>query len=169
VSVPNQEVGLIWSSTFRDWLTAQAGSVDPLHAAILSGDADATEEILSKMLLRHVSAHDVATDQDEAFYHAFVLGLLVSLDKTHLVVSNREVGRGRADLQLIPKSPGGPGVVLEFKRRQGRKSLATSAAEALAQIRDGAYAVALEAAGANPIRRLGIAFSGKDVVVRGES
>lgn len=168
LSIPNREVLTVWTGTFRDWLKSQAGSLDAFHAAILSGDAAATEAILSKMLLRHVSAHDVASDQDEAFYHALVLGLLVSLDKTHEVVSNREVGRGRADLQLLPRRPGGPGVVLEFKRRQGRKRLATSAAEALAPIRDGAYSAALEAAGASPIHRLGIAFSGKDVVVRGE-
>ena len=37
---------------------------------------------------------------------------------------------------------------------------------ALTQTRDRAYAVELEAAGATPIRRIGIGFSGKDVVVR---
>ena len=168
LSIPNREVRTVWTGTFRDWLKARAGALDPLHEAILTGDAAATERILSGMLLRHVSAHDVADDQDEAFYHASVLGLLVSLEKTHHVHSNREVGRGRADLQIIPKRPGGPGVVLEFKRRQGRKKLATIAAEALAQIHDRVYTTALEAAGASPIHQLGIAFSGKDVVVRGE-
>lgn len=80
--------------------------------------------------------------------------------------SNREVGYGRADVQLIPKRPGLPGVVMEFKRREGRKKLSTLAAEALTQTRDRGYAVELEAAGATPIRLIGIGFSGKDVVVR---
>jgi len=86
---------------------------------------------------------------------------------SHAVRSNREVGLGRADVLIVPKSAGEPGVVLEFKRRHGRKKLATCATEALRQIEDGLYATELEAAGANPIRRLGIAFQGKDVAVRG--
>ena len=166
LSIPNREVLLVWMGTFRDWLRASAGAIEPLHAAIFAGDAPRIEAILSRMLTLHVSSHDVAKDQDETFYHAFVLGLLVTLEGTHAVRSNREVGYGRADVQLIPKRPGLPGVVMEFKRRHGRKKLATLAGEALTQTRDRAYAVELEAAGATPIRRIGIGFSGKDVVVR---
>jgi PD-(D/E)XK nuclease superfamily len=68
--------------------------------------------------------YDVAERQAEAFYHAFVLGLLVTLEKTHTVRSNREVGRGRADVWIAPKSPGQPGVVLEFNAQTGKGSLA---------------------------------------------
>lgn len=164
--IPNFEVQTLWEDTFLEWMERMAGALDPLHAAILGGDARQTEEILGRMLLRHVSVNDVARDQDEVFYHAFVLGLLVSLEGTHLVRSNREVGRGRADVQIIPRSPGRSGVVLEFKRRQAGKDLETSAEEALGQIQDRAYTAELVAAGASPIRTMGIAFSGKDVVVR---
>ncbi|HND31668.1 MAG TPA: PD-(D/E)XK nuclease domain-containing protein [Myxococcota bacterium] len=66
----------------------------------------------------------MAETQAEAFYHAFVLGLLVTLEKTHPVRSNREVGRGRADVWIAPKSPGQPGVLLEFKAQTGKGSLA---------------------------------------------
>lgn len=166
LSIPNREILLVWTGTFRDWLRVHAGDVEPLHAALFAGEAPRIEAILSRMLLLHASSHDVAHDQDEAFYHAFVLGLLVTLERTHAVRSNREVGYGRADVQLIPKRAGLPGVVLEFKRKHGRKKLATLATEALAQTAERAYTVELEAAGASPIRRIGIAFSGKDVVVR---
>lgn len=103
----------------------------------------------------------------QAFYHAFILGLLVTMEKTHAVRSNREAGLGRADVQIIPKRPGQPGVVLEFKRQAGRKSLATCAREALQQIDSQKYTAELEAAGAHPIHRLGIASAGREVVVRG--
>ena len=56
---------------------------------------------------------------------------------------------------------------MEFKRRQGTKGLALTALEALEQIDDRAYTMDLEAAGASPIYKLGIAFGGKDVVVSG--
>ena len=167
VTIPNFEVRTLWEDTFGGWLQAHAGAVQPLHEAILAGDAPACERILTRMLTVHVSSHDVAVDQDEAFYHAFVLGLLVTLEKTHFVRSNRESGRGRADVQVIPRHPGHPGAVLEFKRREGKKKLSTSAEQALAQIRTRGYTAEAVAAGAHPIRRLGIAFSGKDVVVRG--
>ncbi len=56
--------------------------------------------------------------------------------------------------------------MLEFKRRQPGRDLARSAEEALIQIQERGYAAELEAAGAAPIRRIGIAFSGKEVAVR---
>lgn len=166
LSVPNIEVRTIWSGTFREWLRDRTGGIEPLHAAILEGDAEATEWILAHMLRLNVSSHDVASDQDEVFYHAFVLGLLVTLERTHAVRSNREVGRGRADVQIIPKRPGLPGVVIEFKRRQVTTALWVTAEEARAQIEARAYGVELDAAGASPIHKLGIAFGGKEVVVR---
>ncbi|HNC98257.1 MAG TPA: PD-(D/E)XK nuclease domain-containing protein, partial [Myxococcota bacterium] len=98
---------------------------------------------------------------------AFVLGLLVTLEKTHAVCSNREVGQGRADVLLIPKSPGQPGVVLEFKAQTGKGSLAAHAAAALRQISAKGYTAELEAAGAAPIQKMGISFAGKEIVVKG--
>lgn len=174
VSIPNVEVRGLWEDTFARWLEDRSGGALPLHDALFRGDAQRVEGVLLDMLLRHVSHHDLASSQDEAFYHAFVLGLLVTLERTHAVRSNREVGLGRADVQLIPKRPGLPGVVIEFKRRRGARperlsgDLEALAQEALEQIRARAYTVEMEGAGAAPIRRFGIAFSGKDVAVRAE-
>lgn len=122
--------------------------------------------VWAHMLSLHVSGHDVKRDQDEAFYHAFVLGLLVTLERTHAVRSNRAVGSGRADVQVIPRRPGLPGAVLEFKRRQGLTDLADTADAALRQIQARGYDTELVAAGASAIHRFGIAFGGKDVAVR---
>lgn len=167
LKIPNEEVRILWEDTFREWLQNKAGSLAPLHMALLSGDAPLLEQILTDMLELHVSQHDVKATQDEAFYHAFVLGLLVSLEPTHRVRSNREVAYGRADVLVIPASPGQPGVVLEFKRKEKDRTLEGMAQDALKQIQDRKYIRELEAAGASPIHALGIAFSGKDVVVRG--
>lgn len=109
ISVPNLEVSLIWRDPFLRWMEIRCGALEPLHAAVLGGDASSVDRILARMLRLHVSHHDVAADQDEVFYRAFVLGLFVTLEKTHAVRSNREVGDGRADVQLIPKRPGLPG------------------------------------------------------------
>ena len=109
----------------------------------------------------------MAETQAEAFSHAFVLGLLVTLEKTHPMRSNREVGRGRADVWIAPKSPGQPGVGLEFKAQTGKGSVAAHAAAALRQISVKGYTAELEAAGAAPIQKMGIFFVGKQIVVKG--
>ncbi len=168
VAIPNAEVASIWRDSFVTWLEQVGESLHPLHQALLTGNAEKVQDLLQKLLLRHVSSHDVARTQDEAFYHAFVLGLLVTLEKTHRVRSNREDGLGRADVLIIPKNPGQPGVVLEFKKQTGKGSLAWYAAAALRQISTKGYGVELEAAGAAPIRKFGISFVGKEIVVRGE-
>ncbi len=167
VAIPNQEVASIWKDSFVMWLEQVGGSVEPLHRALLTGNAEKVQELLQKLLLRHVSSHDVAHTQDEAFYHAFVLGLLVTLEKTHFVRSNREDGLGRSDVLIVPKNPGQPGVVLEFKKQKGKGSLATHAAAALRQIAARGYGTELEAAGAVPIQKFGISFAGKEIVVKG--
>lgn len=166
LSIPNLEVRTLWEGTFARWLRERSGGTDALHAALLGGDAARVETILAEMLLRHVSVHDVVRTQDEAFYHAFVLGLLVTLEPTHAVRSNRETGLGRADLLIVPKVPGLPGVVLEFKRGRPGRRLATIAAGAARQLAEQGYTAELQSAGASAIHGFGVAFSGKDVAVR---
>lgn len=61
--------------------------------------------------------------------------------------SNRESGQGRFDVMIVPRSAGGPGVVLELK-----------------QIETQDYAAELRAVGASPIHRLAFAFDGKKVI-----
>jgi hypothetical protein len=167
LAIPNAEVQILWEDTFTDWLKAGIGRLEPLHQALLSGDTVKLEVLLTRLILLHVSSHDVKEPQAESFYHAFVLGLLISLEKSHAVRSNREEGLGRSDIRILPKKPGQPGVILEFKAEEGRK-LETLALEALAQIKEKQYSLELEEAGANPIYMFGIAFSGKKMrVLRG--
>jgi hypothetical protein len=167
LKIPNLEVHRVWKTTFQQWLSDGLGQVEPLHRALLTGDAAAVQELLETLLLRHVSTWDVQRTQDEAFYHAFVLGLLVTLEKSHRVRSNREVGKGRADVQLLPREVGKPGVVLEFKRLEEGKTLKAMARKALKQIETSQYALELQEAKAAPVYCFGIAFSGKDVLVMG--
>jgi hypothetical protein len=168
LSIPNKEVRRVWRTTFSHWLQSRLGNIAPFHHALLEGNAKNLESMLSDMLLLHTSSHDVKQTQDEAFYHAFVLGLLVSMEKTHMVRSNREVGYGRSDVIITPKTPGLPGVVLEFKKLEKDRTLAGMAEEALKQIDKEKYATELEAAGVSPIRKIGISFTGKQVAVRCE-
>jgi hypothetical protein len=170
LSIPNREVRSVYTSTFRDLLREQLGdesAVDRLERALLGGDAEALEEELGAFTKTVLSYHDTAR-RPEQVYHAFVIGLLATLDPEYEVRSNRESGKGRPDVMVRPRRAGKPGAVLELKvAKPGKKTLDEALAEGAAQIRDRDYASELRAAGASPVHAFAVAFDGKDVRVVG--
>jgi hypothetical protein len=170
LAIPNGEVASLWRATFLDWLDPGEREGAPLIAALLRGDAEALGAEIEALLRLHASAHDLTATQDEAFYHAFLLGLLVRFSATHEVRSNRETGLGRADVLMIPRRPGLPGVVMELKRLPRRGGdLHRLAETALEQIQTRGYADALVAAGAAPVQAFGLSFAGRELAVVGET
>jgi hypothetical protein len=169
LSIPNREVREVYTSTFQDWLAQRlgdAGDVAELTRALLEGDAEALEEQLQAFTTNLLSYHDTRL-RPEQVYHAFVIGLLATLEPDYLVRSNRESGAGRPDVVIRPRQPGRPGVILELKvAKPGKKTPKKALAEGLAQIRDNDYGAELRAAGAGPVRAFAVAFDGKRVSVR---
>lgn len=168
LALPNREVRQIWRLLFRDWLTQRAGTegVGALLDALLHGDEPALEGRLQELVLRSLSSFDVEKRQPERVYHAFTLGLLVHLAADYDVKSNPEAGYGRADVLVIPRRPGLPGAVIEFKRLAERQRPEAALRAALRQIADNDYVSTLRAAGATPIHAWGVVFDGKRVRVR---
>ena len=118
LAIPNEEVRIVYHDLFRKWLQLidpQSNSTEDLVKALLSGNAAKVEENLQQILLRAMSFFDGGSSHPEALYHGFVLGLLVHLENQYEVRSNQETGLGRADVTMRPKTPGRPGVVMEFK------------------------------------------------------
>jgi hypothetical protein len=174
LTIPNQEVRLVYTSTFRDWMQVHmqghGGNLDRLTRALLSGDAETLEEQLQAFVENVLSYHDAGAPSPEQLYHGFVLGLLAVLEPDYLVRSNRESGQGRPDVMIRPARPGRPGAVLELKvARPGRKTLDVALEEGLAQMQAQGYAAELRAAGAQPIHAFAVAFDGKEVRVRAPS
>ena len=170
LSIPNREVGVVYTSTFRAGMQARLGGTERdaqrLAAALLSGDAEGLEEQLQAFTTDLLSYHDTAL-RPEQVYHAFGLGLLTTLEPEHLVRSNRESGRGRPDVTIRPALPGKAGAVLELKvARPGKKTLEQALEEGLAQIAAKDYGAELRAAGASPVYGFAVAFDGKTVRVR---
>lgn len=173
VSIPNLEVNGLWREVFVRWLGERMhgiGQVDAVVRALLEGDASTTAALLGDLVRNVLSVHDTGTGPTapERVYHAFVLGLLAHLEPEHRVRSERESGYGRSDVLIIPTKPGQAGAVIELKRvleDQGEPP-EDALASALQQIEDRDYAAELRAAGADPIRKLAIAFAGKRVWVR---
>jgi hypothetical protein len=169
--IPNTELRYVYDKSILSWVEAGLGSAErlrQLHAALLGGDEEALADLLSRLVARTLSYHDVVGPEPERVYQAFVLGMLVALDDRFEVRSNRESGYGRYDVMVLPRSAGQPGVVIEFKqlRAGAGESVEQALAAALAQIDARRYADELAARGAAPILRWGVVFDGKRVWVR---
>jgi hypothetical protein len=172
--IPNVEVRYVFTAIFGDWLrqgvlSAGAGGgpspIGQLTYAMLSGDADALEEQLEERLVTMLSHHDVAGDRVEAVYQAFLVGMLVHLEPTHRVYSNREAGFGRADVLVVPRQPG-PGAVMELKRITRRETEELALEKAIAQLTDRDYAAEVRAGGATQVYQYAVVFDGKRCSVR---
>lgn len=168
--IPNREVRTIFADTFLHWLAAgtevsSEDNLDALAQALLHGDVDEFTAILQARLLAALSYHDVGTRTVEAVYQAFLLGMLVHLQETHRVQSNREAGTGRADILVVPHSPG-PGAVLELKRVVGEETPEQALQRAVAQLLDRDYASEVRASGATAVHQFAVVFDGKRCWVR---
>ena len=104
-------------------------------------------------------------DAYESFYHGFLAGILSGM-KGYIVKSNREGGTGRSDLFVKPVTRRKPAYVLEFKVADKFKQLDSKADEALQQIEERGYVRELEDDGYEVVYRYGIAFCGKDCIVK---
>jgi hypothetical protein len=164
--LPNHEVRLAYTSLFAGFLDRGLGGDErttQLCRALLAGDASTFGKLLGVLVAGTLSYHDVAGRRPEAVYQAFVIGLLVRLDATHVVQSNREAGYGRVDVLVSPRRPGDVGVVLELKVVDAEEGETAEAAlaSALRQVVERDYAAALRERGAGVVRQPGAVFDGK--------
>ena len=124
---------------------------------------------MRNLLLVSVSSFDTA---HENFYHGLVLGLCAIMDNRYEVSSNREVGDGRYDICLSPKSDNNnlPGILIELKAAQKstQAQLKKMAGEALKQINDKRYDTILKTRKQVSILKYGVAFCGKAVEIEME-
>jgi hypothetical protein len=161
--LPNREVASVYRTSFLAPMrrAGRHGAVANLATALLTGDAEAAALTLESLLLGLLSHHDLGGRSVEAVYQAFILGLLVSIDPTHRVVSNREAGHGRADVLILPRKAGAAGAVLELKVVNPRQTPEQALASAVAQLQDRRYHIEARAAGAGDVYQYAVVFDGK--------
>jgi len=167
--IPNKEIQIVYEDMFRHWLEKAAphrSMVDELVQALLEGDAPTVESFLQDMLLRVLSYQDGAGREPENLYHGLVLGLLVHLEPEYQVRSNREAGFGRADVMIIPKTKGRPGVVMELKVPFGKETPQIALEKAEKQLRARKYAAEVQNAGASAVQQYAMVFDGKQAWVK---
>ncbi|SHH45945.1 AAA family ATPase [Clostridium grantii] len=170
LSIPNLEVttlyyGLI-ESWFKDTITKQ--NYDMMMNSLVIGDIKIFGKMLRQFVLKSISYFDVGGYEGEKVYHAFVLGMLISLDDTHEILSNRESGYGRYDVMIIPKDISKLGIVIEFKKLDpdDEETLEETADVALKQISCKKYTTTLKSKGITNIKEIAIVFKGKEIYIK---
>lgn len=163
VAIPNKEIAFVYEKEILDKTKQNSVSIS-INQAIFSGDEKKLQTLLEDFMLKSISTMDGA---GEGFYHGMMLGLCAVLGNRYQVRSNRESGLGRFDIQLAPLVSGIPGFIFEFKHTNDNKvDLSSLAESALRQIDEKKYDTELRSAGVNQIIKIGIAFRGKNAVVK---
>lgn len=169
LKLPNMEVKVLYNQLVLSWFQDNAGGhkYTLMLNSLISGDLETFEDILSEFVIKTASYFDI-DKESEKFYHAFVLGILISLSDKYEIKSNRESGFGRYDIMMIPKDKSCKGIIIEFKKvNERRKETLESAVElALKQIKDKKYGQELIKMGVDNISEIAIAFQGKEVLVK---
>lgn len=130
--IPNKEVYEIYKqsfmSYFEDYTTSKKNE---LYQKLVDGDAKKVNLLLNDILLRSISYFD----NQESFYHGFLVGLLNDYE----VVSNRESGNGRFDVCVLPENILGTVVLIECKHSISEDDLIDDAKEGARQIVEKKY------------------------------
>ena len=137
VRIPNEEVRLVFMSSFASWVHDSAKRkpdfVESLRSALWRGDGQGLSSLVSARMSETLSYHDYS----EASYHALLLGYF-GADATLVVSSERESGLGRADIVIEDPSSGSV-AVLELKCTRKASEMEHCADAALAQIAQKQY------------------------------
>jgi hypothetical protein len=171
--IPNKEVMYFYKNSVKEWIqeTLSFATYQTMLKELVSGDIDSFKQAFEISVERALSSFDVDHNEPEKFYHMFVLGMLVCLQESHEVKSNRESGSGRYDVMLIPKDLTKIGIIIEFKKAKHATDVAFEAAtqDALEQIKNKNYKAELESRGITQIINLAIVFAHKRALVSAQS
>lgn len=130
--IPNKEVYEIYKQSFmtyfEDYTTSKKNE---LYQELVDGDAKKVNLLLNDILLRSISYFD----NQESFYHGFLVGLLNDYE----VVSNKESGNGRFDVCVLPENILGTIVLIECKHSISEDNLIDDAKEGARQIVEQKY------------------------------
>lgn len=130
--IPNKEVYEIYKqsfmSYFEDYTTSKKNE---LYQELVDGDAKKVNLLLNDILLRSISYFD----NQESFYHGFLVGLLNDYE----VISNKESGNGRFDVCVLPENILGTVVLIECKHSISEDDLIDDAKEGARQIVEKKY------------------------------
>ncbi|GEP64593.1 hypothetical protein CBE01nite_23610 [Clostridium beijerinckii] len=174
LKIPNKEVLIFYRNLIEKWfkeaLTNQ--KYELMLNTLITGNIKIFAGLFKEFVINNLSYFDISGKEPERVYHAFVLGMLVSLSNEYEVKSNKESGYGRYDVMIIPKDISKIGIIIEFKKIDYflDDTIEEATKEALRQIEEKNYAQELFQKEVKNIIKLAIVFKGKEVrVTQGEN
>ncbi len=169
ISIPNREIAAVYKSEILLHLlqigAITRNTVNLIAESLYANDVQKLQRAISEYMDKSISFYDAGS---EGFYYGLTLGLIALLDNQYKIKSNRESGDGRYDICLFPRKKEYPGIIMELKWKSGleKAELEVLAMEALNQIDKKRYNMDLNEEGIENAIKLGIAFSGKKVVIK---
>lgn len=174
LSITNFEVLIMLKKMVHSWFAPSASNYNEFLKALLQDDIKAMNVYINRVAASVFSFFDTGKKPSEAteperFYHGFVLGLIVDLEESYHITSNRESGFGRYDVLIEPKNKKNPAIIIEFKVQdpEDEQDLSQTVDAALDQIEQKNYGAELIEKGIQPeqIRKYGFAFCGKKILI----
>ncbi len=168
VSIPNREIAAVYKSEILSHLL-QIGAItrttaNKIAESLYANDLNKLQTAIAEYMDKSISYYDAGA---EGLYHGLTLGLVALTDNHYKIRSNRESGGGRYDICMIPREKKYPGIIMELKWKSGldKGALEELSKEALTQIDAKHYDSEMREDGIDKILKLGIAFSGKKVII----
>lgn len=173
VQIPNREVRSIYTSSITTWLQTKFQTNKNAYITfvehLLSGDIEKFIRILKSYLETSASYFDSGEKKAELLYNGFMWGLFASsVNQSYFVEKERETGKGRADLIIIPKSTADHDIafILEYKVTSKIEDLVMIAGAALEQIKSKNYVSKIKSYDkVKKVMGIGLAFCGGQVEV----
>eukprot|EP00831_Metopus_contortus_P025951 TRINITY_DN2220_c0_g1_i12.p1 TRINITY_DN2220_c0_g1~~TRINITY_DN2220_c0_g1_i12.p1 ORF type:complete len:391 (-),score=58.90 TRINITY_DN2220_c0_g1_i12:82-1254(-) len=169
LKIPNKEVHIFYKNLIKKWFqdTMTNQKYEEMLSNLVLGDIENFGYSFQEFVMNKLSYFDVSGKEPEKVYHAFVLGMLISLSEDYEVKSNKESGFGRYDVMIIPKDTSKIGIIMEFKKIHvlSKESIDDGIAKALKQIEDMKYETELVQRGVKNIVKLAVVFKGKEVSI----
>ncbi|BCZ47269.1 hypothetical protein psyc5s11_33360 [Clostridium gelidum] len=169
LKIPNEEVHIFYENLIEKWFqdTMTNQKYELMLTMLTTGEIEIFSGIFEQFVINNLSYFDVSGTEPERVYHAFVLGMLISLSEKYEVKSNKESGYGRYDVMLIPKDTSKIGIIMEFKKIDDflKTTIEEATIAALKQMEDMKYSMELESRGIKHIIKLAIVFKGKEIKI----
>ena len=159
--IPNQEVQKEFQSLTAYYLNVTGTDLNGLFNALRRLRKEDFIDKYQNILLTLPSYHDL---KDENSYHVLFLGMCAWLNNDYEIISNKEEGKGRADIILKAKKNSLPSYIFEFKYLKedtDKDGLKKNAKKAVEQIREKQYDAGLQ----GKVIYIGLAHHGKDAII----
>ena len=167
-AIPNKEITSVYKSEILSHMLSTGAiartTANKISESLYANDTAKLQNAIEEYMDKSISFYDAGA---EGFYHGLILGLIALMDSQYKIKSNRESGKGRYDICLFPREHQYPGIILElkWKSKLEDEALTALAQNALKQINEMDYDSEMKTEGVENILKLGIAFSGKRVMI----